>query len=275
LPLLADPIPSPDEFVTGIPHKSDSASEPRWDFVRAMHSRKIYYLLKRLKPNIEAKKSAKFLEAFPDLSPASGGTLPLGKENQDRLREQLGCNSWADYLKHILTLHDGEVRLAGNGGDSGGWDVFPVSGGMLRKQCFWHYQYMFEAETRQWLYYRSQEEWANDDLTDEEINWLIIKERHQTTLLLWDEEPGTLPASGGNWFIRAGNCLVLAELFTWAHDNFSCHALYRLWLTLPILVQRRKHSQSQAPQAQKVRNARQLKYIETGRWGLNERGRYG
>ena len=141
LPGLADPIPSPDEFVTGIPHKSDSAREPRWDFVRAMHSRKIYYLLKRLKPNIEANKSAKFVQAFPDLSPASGGTLPLGKENQDRLREQLGCNSWADYLKHILTLHDGEVRLVGNGG----WEVFPVSGGMLRKQCFWHYQYMFEV----------------------------------------------------------------------------------------------------------------------------------
>jgi len=59
-----------------------------WDFVRAMHSRKIYYFLKKLKPNIEANNGIKFVQAFPDLGPASGGKLPLGKDNQDRLRDQ-------------------------------------------------------------------------------------------------------------------------------------------------------------------------------------------
>ena len=85
---LADPIPLLDEFVTGIPHKSDSAPGELWCFVRAMHSRKMYYFLKKLKPNIEANNGIKFVQAFPDLGPASGGALPLGKDNQDRLRDQ-------------------------------------------------------------------------------------------------------------------------------------------------------------------------------------------
>ena len=53
-----------------------------------MHSRKMYYFLKKLKPNIEANNGIKFVQAFPDLGPASGGTLPLGKDSQDRLRDQ-------------------------------------------------------------------------------------------------------------------------------------------------------------------------------------------
>ena len=46
-----------------------------------------------------------------------------------------------------------------------------------------------------------------------------------------------------------------------------------MWISLPILAYRRKHSESQSEQATLVRNAKQLKYAETGRWGLNERGR--
>ena len=41
-----------------------------------------------------------------------------------------------NYIKHILTLHDGEVRLVGEDR----WDPYPASGGDIAKACFWPYQ---------------------------------------------------------------------------------------------------------------------------------------
>ena len=44
-----------------------------------------------------------------------------------------------------------------------------------------------------------------------------------------------------------------------------------MWISLPILAHKRKHSESNAPGAQRRRNAKLLKYQETGRYGLNRR----
>ena len=43
-----------------------------------------------------------------------------------------------DWIKHVYTLHDGEVRQVGEER----WAPFPASGGMLAKACFWQYQFM-------------------------------------------------------------------------------------------------------------------------------------
>ena len=49
--------------------------------------------------------------------------------------------------------------------------------------------------------------------------------------------------------------------------------IYQMWISSPIFAHKRKHSESQSEQATMVRNAKMLKYAETGRYGLNERGR--
>ena len=74
----------------------------------------------------------KLLRCFPDLSPASGGQQPLSQANQARLVETFKMKSEMDYIKHILTLHDGEVRLVGEDR----WDPYPASGGDIAKACF-------------------------------------------------------------------------------------------------------------------------------------------
>ena len=45
----------------------------------------------------------------------------------------------------------------------------------------------------------------------------------------------------------------------------------RGWISLPILANKRKHSESNTAGAQRRRNAKLLKYQETGRYGLNRR----
>ena len=138
LPALADPIPEPDDWIRGIPHHSSnpSASGENWSVLRSMHSRKMHYFAK-LRTVLEPRPPVqKLLRCFPDLSPASGGQQPLSEENKDRLIAAFGMKSEMDYIKHILTLHDGEVRLVGEDR----WDPYPASGGDIAKACFWPYQ---------------------------------------------------------------------------------------------------------------------------------------
>ena len=125
--------------------------------------------------------------------------------------------------------------------------------------------------TRRWMWNRYQEI-GDRELSDEEIDWIMKEERHETLLLWWrgDRKDGYTPATGGEWFIQKGNCITLGELF-WKGRRFgSCHTLYGMWLSLPIFVHKRKHSESNSAGAQKTRNAKFLKHQETGRWGLND-----
>ena len=137
LPAFADPIPSAEEFISGITHKNSNPVNrgQMWDVLRAMHSRKMHYF-PRLKDDM-SDQALRFNLAFPDLSPDSGGTQPLGEDGWQRLYEAFKLSRPADYVKHILTLHDGEVRMVG----SGDWELLPASGGTFRRACFWHYQF--------------------------------------------------------------------------------------------------------------------------------------
>ena len=109
-----------------------------------MHSRKMHYYT-ILKDEMELS-NLKFNEAFPDLSPASGGKHPLSDEGWRRLTSAWKFNTTSDYVKHMLTLHDGELRSVGNEA----WERIPASGGIHRKACFWHYQFATKvAESNQ------------------------------------------------------------------------------------------------------------------------------
>ena len=136
---------------------------------------------------------------------------------------------------------------------------------------------MHKAETRAILYQRSLEQWCGDDLRDSDIEKIMRIEDNETTLLMWEYDPTSggkqTPASGGKWYIRGGNMMMLAELAWWTCDHMTMYDIYRMWISLPILSYRRKHSESQSDKAVRVRNAKLLKHAETGRWGLNERRR--
>ena len=79
------------------------------------------------------------------------------------------------------------------------------------------------------------------------------------------------PASGGNpekWFIKAGQYITLGELFVWGHDRCSCWDLYRLYISLPIVILPKFHSSSSSPHAMLRSNAKRCRHSECGRWGL-------
>ena len=84
---------------------------------------------------------------------------------------------------------------------------------------------MREAETRGWLWNRSLEQWCDSDLREQDIDWIMKEEHYETTFLKWEgDTTKETPASGGKWFIRAGNMLNLAELLAWGKR----HELYKM-----------------------------------------------
>ena len=113
------------------------------------------------------------------------------------------------------------------------------------------------------------------------MEWIMKEEENETCLLCYGAEaaaaaPGAQeiikmsPASGGGeWWIKQGNVLNLAELCWWARGRLSAFEIYKMYICLPIYCQKKKHSESQSKAAQLRRSAKQLKYIETDRFGLN------
>jgi len=91
----------------------------------------------------------------------------------------------------VVNSVDGEARLLGD------WKwvpvSFPASGGSVLWACFWHYQFATTRQTRAYLYNRNQEYWRDNDLRDDEIDWIMKEEGNETTLLKRDPNP----ASGG------------------------------------------------------------------------------
>ena len=71
-------------------------------------------------------------------------------------------------------------------------------------------------DTPFWFYQRSQDWWCDDDLREDEIDWILEKENNQTSLINLD------PTSGG-WCIRAGNTITLAELCHYAKKSLTCY----------------------------------------------------
>ena len=144
VPEFADPMPSAAEFISGIPHKnSDPKNKDQfWAVERAFASNKMHYytkLRRQMLGETEASADWPFLQAFPDLSPASGGMNPLTDDAWNLLKEEMGLQNYADYLKHILTKHEGEAKLAVDLG----WVPLHEN---HHKACFWSYQFVADLE---------------------------------------------------------------------------------------------------------------------------------
>ena len=262
----ADPIPSAEEFVTGIDHYNsrDSNRGLAFNVVRAIHSRKMHYYTIMTK-EMTTKPELAFNKQFPFISTASG-VQPMSNDTWLRIQRDLNVKSKEEFVKHILTAHDGEARLIGDDG----WQEFPASGGAKPcNACFWSYQYAQKKETRKYLYVRSMEDWADADLDDWELDWIMKIEGGETTVLKLEDDP----ASGGHkrWYIRCGNFVTLAELFRLGMRILSCYDLYVIYKSLRIWIHKKAHSHSNSAEAQLTRNAKNLRHAEEGVWGLRRR----
>ena len=176
-----------------------------------------------------------------------------------RFQKEFGLRSKADLVKHILTKHDGEARLVG---DDDGWIPFPVSDGgtypgvntSIHQACFWHYQYATHPQVRLFLHQWSQDQWADQDLSSSDIEWMMERQGNDNTLLKWQ---WTLSSASGGWWIRKGNYITLAEMFYFGQRTVSAFDLYRAYVSLPTFIFKRHHSIPQTLLAQTRRNAKQ------------------
>ena len=125
-----------------------------------------------------------------------------------------------------------------------------------------------DLEVRKWLYWKSQEDWHDQDLSDRDVQWIMGKENNQTLLLKFT--PGT-DGVEGKWDIKQGNYITLGELFRLGGDRVSCYDLYRTYLSLPAFLRKKTHSRSHTATAQQRSNAKHLRFAEYGRWGLAPR----
>ena len=177
------------------------------------------------------------------------GAAPL--ETPVATTEDFRLRDTRDYVKHILALHDGEARLVRTE-----WKPFPASGGSTLQPCYWHYQFSRSWDTYSWLSSH------RGDFTNEDVDWIMRKDGGETGLMRRD------PASGGNWQIRHGQFITLAELFWFGKDLWSCYDIYRAYLSLPVWIQKRKHPASQNAAGTIRRNAKSLHYLDHGKYGL-------
>ena len=265
----ADPIPLPREFIEGMPHKNDLQWNRGhlWEVPRAIASTKDHYL-KTLQECTENTRDA-FAEDYPDLLQSPhGGNIPLTEAAWQDLRTyatrhgEMHSDTKADYVKHILTKHEGEARLVGEAH----WHPFEGSDEDVRQPCFWHYQFANKASTRRFLYVRSFDKRLQDQpLSDTELDWILAEEGGATTMMKATNVNG---ASGARqWFIRAGNYITLAELFHFGRHRVTCWGMYRTYYSMDIVIHRRYHSRSTSGLCQQKQNAKRLHYFETHGWG--------
>ena len=220
IPGLANPIHQASQFVTGISHHYDFQEQAQlWDVVRSIASTKVHYLHLITEPMAAEPLAGldryKFGDAFPNLSPPSCGLEAHTEESWLRFQQAHRLRSKADLVKHILKKHDGEARLVG---DDDGWIPFPVSDGgfhpgvktSIRQAVFWHYQFATNPQVRFWLHQRSQEHWADEELSSSEIQWMMDRQNNENTLLRYQ---CSLDSASGGWRIRKGNYITLAEVF--------------------------------------------------------------
>ena len=87
------------------------------------------------------------------------------------------------------------------------------------------------------------ETWSQDDLTDEDIKWIMQEQKNETCLLCYGKEEAVAapeiskmsPASGGGeWWIKEGNVISLSELLWGAKERLSAFDIYNIYLCLPV-----------------------------------------
>ena len=91
---------------------------------------------------------------------------------------------------------------------------------------------------------------------------MMQRQGHEHNLLKWKAD---------DWWIRKGNYIALAEMLYFGGRTCSCFDLYHAYVSLPTFICKRYHSVSNTGGATKRRNAKGLRFQESGKWGLPRR----
>ena len=134
--------PSAHELKTdGLPNMSDKPGVRGtwWPVVRALGSRKPHYqrVISECVDRYSEHPDLHFLRVLPDLNPASGGQYAMSHAAFQELVDSGYITDAMDFVKNILSKHDGEARLW-----HPGWRRLhdPQEVG-IADVGFWNYQY--------------------------------------------------------------------------------------------------------------------------------------
>ena len=94
-----------------------------------------------------AGRALVFTEAYPDTR-AVGGLRPLRNAGWAGLYKHLGIESEDQFVSHLLSLHDGEVRFVG-----APWWAEMGPRDRVYHCRYWHAQTMSHKATREWAYW--------------------------------------------------------------------------------------------------------------------------
>ena len=223
-----DALPEPKQMVEGLTHYNIAAPEtPLQAPVKAIASRKVYFFT-RLEATVEAA--------------ASGGSKPenlnFNKNFPHDIVMEAGTGlTW--FTKDLLNTHEGEARILGNTT----WEKFAYrqSNFTVFNSRFWHYQFMKDQDTREWLLLRSRSSWAETALRPEDVVWILSKEKNETTYLKFKSASGESPRhkhdlSRGTFYFKRGYFVTLAEMFYFGCRVATCADLYDTYVHLPIFL---------------------------------------
>ena len=233
------PLPSEQEFMTGIAHLSDNRMQAGmlYPVVRALSTHKMHYLakLKKLFRDVAITDDKRFFcVAFPNLQPASGGErveyLDHAHPAWDLMEEKWGVRTVPEFLKHLFAKHNGEARLIG--------DFSWIR--MREDVCnpeFWSYQFARTENTRAWLASRKD---PDERMLLKNVHWILDESDGRTLLIRRGHADGV-----AQFYIRSGTVVTLPEMMFWGEGLCTCYDVYKLYVDLPIVIKKREHSGTQ------------------------------
>ncbi len=236
------PVPNPSEFQSGLLRffSGEKCKGERFDVARALGAQKQHFFLGKLEEKFKGEsfhhRSQRFFcEGFPSLAPpAPGGDqivefVSCRHPMWEALQRGWGVNTIPDFLKHLCSQHDGEVRLL-----SPDWAPAPPDVD-VRHPAFWTPQFVKEGASRRWL--AERKDTARELLNSRDVWWLFQENGDETTVL----KKYTAASGAPRFAIRHGTAVTLAQMYYHGEESCTAFDIYKLYVDLPILVHTAGH----------------------------------
>ena len=197
----------------------------------------------------------KFVAELPyvEVAPGNAANVHLMTEDQwQKIASEQKMEQKSDYIKHLLNLHDGEIRIL----NDKGFQPQPLAWDEVTNAGLWPYQSARLIEVRRMLFGK---QFGNDNsaLQWGDVKWLVGK----TSLWEWD-----VTNHGDDeccrLLLRQGNMITLSEVLWQAKDCISMYDAYAYYTSLPTLIASRRHSRSGSRNQNMRRHANALKSQE-------------
>ena len=178
----------------------------------------------------------KFVAELPYVDHKTSAVHLMSEAQWQHIASEQGLTKKAEYIKHLLNRHDGEIRIV----NDQGFQPQPLAWDEVTNAGLWPYQSARVLEGRRMLWAK---QFGNDKSALEwrDVRWLVGK----TSLWQWDDGvPNPCDDDCCRLLIRQGNMITLSEVLWQAKDCVSMYDAYVYYTSLPTLISTRRHPRS-------------------------------